>query len=100
MKYFGNYEMRETSLFWGSSLCTNWKWNSHICHYTTDNTLDFRLGSRYLGGSFTTSLNYKVVMWWGWGFIRLIAPAAVPVHVGVDSLKKPHHIGPDRLCLL
>ena len=27
-----------------------------------------------------------------WGFFRLISPAAVLVHVGADTLKKPHHI--------
>ena len=26
------------------------------------------------------------------GFFRQIAPAAMPVHVGADSLKKPHDI--------
>ena len=43
-----------------------------------------------LGWSFTTSLNYKVAIWWG--FIRLTALAALLVQIGADSLKKLHHI--------
>ena len=27
-----------------------------------------------------------------WGFFRQTAPATMPVHIGVNSLKKPHHI--------
>ena len=27
-----------------------------------------------------------------WGFFRQTAPAAMPVHVGANSLKNPHHI--------
>ena len=43
-----------------------------------------------LGWSFTTSLKHKVAIWWG--FFILTAPAAVPGHVGADSLQKPDHI--------
>ena len=43
-----------------------------------------------LAWSFTTSQNRKVTIWWG--FSRLTAPAAMPAHIGADSLKKPHHI--------
>ena len=43
-----------------------------------------------LGWSFTTLPNHNVAIWWG--FFRLTAPAALPVHIGADSLKKPHHI--------
>ena len=39
----------------------------------------------YIGWLFTISLNHKVAIWWG--FFRLTAPAAMPVHVG-----KTHHI--------
>ena len=40
--------------------------------------------------SFTTSLNRKVMIWWG--FFRLTAPAAMPACIGAESLKKPHQI--------
>ena len=43
-----------------------------------------------LAWSCTTSLNHKVMIWWG--FFRQIAPAAMPAHIGADSLKKRHHI--------
>ena len=43
-----------------------------------------------LAWSSTTSLNHKVMIWWG--FFRQTAPATVPEHIGADSLKKPHHI--------
>ena len=43
-----------------------------------------------LAWSFTTWLNCKVTIWWG--FFRQTGPAAMPAHIGADSLKKPHHI--------
>ena len=43
-----------------------------------------------LAWPFTTSLNHNITIWWG--FFRQTAPAAMPVHVGANSLKKPHHI--------
>ena len=49
-----------------------------------------RTSAWQLAWLFTTSLNRKVTIWWG--FFRQTAPAAVPAHVGADSLKKPHHI--------
>ena len=49
-----------------------------------------REGTLQLAWSFTTSLNRNITIWWG--FFRQTAPAAMPVHVGANSLKKPHHI--------
>ena len=43
-----------------------------------------------LAWTFTTSLNHNITIWWG--FFRQTAPATMPVHVGTNSLKKPHHI--------
>ena len=44
----------------------------------------------YLAWSFTTSLNRKVTIWWG--FFRLSAPTCAAKAAGAVSLKKPHHI--------
>ena len=44
----------------------------------------------YLAWSFTTSLNHKVTIWWG--FFRLSAPTHAGTAACAVSLKKPHHI--------
>ena len=60
-----------------------------ICHM-----LGFRFlwihEPEYLAWPFTTSLNRNIMIWWG--FFRQTAPATMPVHIGANSLKKPHHI--------
>ena len=38
----------------------------------------------------TTSLNRKITIWWG--FFRQTALAAMLIHIGANSMKKPHHI--------
>ena len=45
---------------------------------------------KQLAWPFTNSLNSNIMIWWG--FFRQTVPAAMPVHVGANSLKKPHHI--------
>ena len=44
----------------------------------------------HLAWPFTTSLNHIITLWWV--FFRQTAPSTMPVHVGANSLKKPHHI--------
>ena len=67
--------------FW-SSVAGTWLWLIRKMLKDDSNNI------WHLGWSFTTSLNHKVVIWWG--FFRLSAPTCTGI--GAVSLKKPHHI--------